>query len=261
MNKKAIITILFALAIHPPISSQTWSTLPFWERKSAPAVILGRYVDWKIGEDCNPPGFWGNQNSLKGNSIPEITTDSIAGRFTLVWDICYPLLHEFHGWSVLLCPGDTIRIDIDRSAFAAYEAYKKDTPADSVTTSKLQELWKRAVHIEGGTFEQPLPVHMKGMVLGYRREYAEAHLHDTFDEWREVCWNEFQEVVSQMDSLSLLPWEREYHRMLVEQDYITKLGQFMFAKTSWGLLKDNKEKEAFEKQVTFKDPHAAELTY
>ena len=167
MNKKAIITILFALAIHPPISSQTRSTLPLWERKSAPAVILGRYVDWKIGEDCNPPGFWGNQNSLKGNSIPEISTDSIAGRFTLVWDICYPLLHEFHGWSVLLCPGDTIRIDIDRSAFAAYEAYKKDTPADSVTTSKLQELWKRAVHIEGGTFEQPLPIHMKGMVLGY----------------------------------------------------------------------------------------------
>ena len=234
MNKKAIITILFALAIHPPISSQTRSTLPLWERKSAPAVILGRYVDWKIGEDCNPPGFWGNHNSLKGNTIPEITTDSIAGRFTLVWDICYPLLYEFHGWSVLLCPGDTIRIDIDRSAFAAYEAYKKDTPADSVTTSKLQELWKRAVHIEGGTVEQPLPVHMKGMVLGYRREYAEAHLHDTFDEWREVCWNEFQEVVSQMDSLSLLPWEREYHRMLVEQDYITKLGQFMFAKTSWG---------------------------
>lgn len=262
MKKLPIISIIIivALVACSPQSSQPSPVLPIWERKSAPAVILGRYVDWKPGDDCNPPGFWGNQASLKGNSIPEITVDSTAGRFTMVWDICYPLKHDFQGWSLILFPGDTVMLDFDRTAFAEYEAYKRP-PADSVCTSKLQELWKKAVHIEGGSFELPLPIHMKEMVLGFSREYSEAHLHDTFDEWREICWVEFQDVVKQLDSLTLSTGEREYRRMLIEQDYLNKLREFMFSKTSWRLIKNKDSLEMFEKQFTFKDPHASELTY
>jgi hypothetical protein len=230
-----------------------------WERKSAPAVVLGRYVDWKTGDKDKYPGFWGNGESLKGNSLPEITFDSIAGTFTFVWDICYPLKHDFYGWSLMLLPGDTIRLDFDRSAFAEYEAYTRP-PADSVTTQKMQELWNRAFHIEGGTFEQLKPLHMKGMKLGVSRDMAMAHAHDTFDQWREVCWSEFQDVVSQLDSLDLSLGEREYRRMLIEQDYLTKLRNFMFVKTSWKFITDKDSPEMFEKQFTFKDPHAAELT-
>lgn len=254
------IIIIVALVACSPQPSQSSSALPMWERKSAPAVILGRYVDWHPGEDCNPPGFWGNQASLKGNSIPEITIDSTSGRFTLVWDICYPLKHDFHGWSLMLCPGDTIKLDFNRAAFAEYEAYTRP-PADSVCTSKLQELWKKAVHIEGGTFELPLPIHMKEMVLGVSRDYAKAHAHDTFDEWREVCWDEFQDVVKQLDSLNLPTREKEYRRMLIEQDYLHKLRNFMFVKESWKLITDKDSLDMFEKQFTFKDPHATELTY
>ena len=262
MKKLPIISIitLVALVACSPQSSQPTSALPIWERKSAPAVILGRYVDWQPGDNSNPPGFWGNQGNLKGNAFPEIIVDSTAGQFTLVWDICYPLKHDFHGLPLILFPGDTVKLDINRAAFAEYEAYTRP-PADSVTTSKLQELWKKAVRIEGGTFEQPLPIHMREMALGVSREYAEAHAHDTFDEWREVCWDEFQDVVKQLDSLNLSTSETEYRRMLIEQDYLNKLRNFMFVKKSWKMITDKDSLDMYEQQFTFKDPHAGELTY
>ena len=234
---------------------------PLWERKSAPAVILGRYVDWKSGDNPFPPGFWGNRASLKGNGC-EITKDSINGTFSITYDICYPLQHEcMNGLKIMLFPGDTVRLDYSRSAFAAYEAYKRETPRDSITTEKLQELWKKAIQIEGASFEMPLPIHMKGMQLGVRRDCAVAHARSTFDEWREVCWNEFQDVVGQLDSIGLSPREREYRRMLIEQDYLNKLHNFMFVKKSWKFLTDKDSLAMFEAQFTFKDPHAAELTY
>jgi thiol-disulfide isomerase/thioredoxin len=125
----------------------------------------------------------------------------------------------------------------------------------------LQELWKKAVHIEGGTFHQPLPIQMKGIKLGVSRECAQAHARDSYDEWCETCWDEFQDVVKQLDTLDLTPQEREFHRMLIEQDYLNKLRNFMFAKTSWKSITDKDSLAMFEKQFTFKDPHVSELTY
>ena len=261
MNKKHIIAILLAFVACVPISSQTSSALPTWERKSAPAVILGRYVDREPGDKDKHPSFWGNEESLKGGGFPEITLDSVAGTFTFVWDICYPILHKFDGWSVMLFPGDTVRVDFNKKAFDAYKAYNRGTPYDSVTTPKLQELWKKAIHIEGASFEQPLPIHMKGMKLGYSREYATAHYHDTFDEWREVCWDEFQDVVKQLDAIDLAPEKRDYQRMMIEQDYLKKLRDYSFTKKVGNLTKDKDSLAMFEKQFTFKDPHAPELTY
>ena len=240
--------------------SQTKSSLPTWERKSAPAVILGRYVNREPG-DKKIPNFWGNNESLKGGSFPEVTTDTVAGTFTITWDICYPLKHDFHGWSVMLFPGDTVRVDFNKKAFEEYQTYNKETPFDSITTPKLQELWKKAIQIEGASFELPLPIHMKGMKLGYDREYATAHYHDTFDEWREVCWNEFLDVVKQLDSINLSLEEREYQRMLIEQDYLNKLRAYAFTKKIYGLTQDKDSLAMFEKQFTFKDSHAPELTY
>ena len=261
MKKLPILSILImALVACSRQSSQPSSALPIWERKSAPAVILGRYINWQPGDKSYPPGFWGNQGNLKGNAFPKITIDSTAGRFTLEWDICYPLKHNFHGWSLILFPGDTVKLDVNRAALADYEAYMKP-PADNVTTLKLQELWNKAVRIEGGTFEQPLPIHIRGMELGVSRDYAETHAHDTFDEWREVCWSEFQDVVKQLDSLNLSTSEKDYRRMLIEQDYLNKLRNFMFVKKSWKMVTDKDSLDMYEQQFTFKDPHAAELTY
>jgi len=261
MNKKTIIASLFAYVASIPMFSQTSSTLPTWERKSAPAVILGRYVDKDPSDNEKMPSFWGNGESLKGSQFPESTADSVAGTFTLTWDICYPLKHDFMGWSVMLFPGDTVRVDFNKKAFEAYQAYNKETPRDSITTPKLRELWKKAIHIEGASFELPLPIQMKRIKLGYNREYATAHYHDTFDEWREVCWNEFLDVVKQLDSIDLSPEEREYQRMIIEQDYLHKLRDYRFTKKIWDLTKDPDSLAMFEKQFTFKDPHAAELTY
>ena len=261
MNKKYIITILLAFAASISMFSQTTSALPSWERKSAPAVILGRYIDWKHGDDTKSFAFKGNKESLKGVEA-EITKDSIAGTFTIVWDICYPLIQEFDkGLAILLFPGDTIRLDIDKGAFAEYEAYNKETPRDSITTSKLRELWNKAVHVKGASFDLPLPVQMKGMELGVTRNYATAHAHDTFDEWREVCWNEFQDVVGQLDRLDISLKEKEYRRMMIEQDYLKKLRDFMFVKKCYNAITDEDSLAMFEKQFTFKDPHAPELTY
>ena len=170
-----------------------------WERKSAPAVILGRYVNYHIGDNANLPGFNGNQESLKGGSFPSITKDSINGTFTITWDICYPLIHTFsNGMSILLFPGDTVRLDINRTALETFDNYKRKAHRDSVTTQKLRELWSKAVHMEGVSFELPQLIKMKGIKLGYNREYATAHYKDTFEEWREVCWNEFKDVVKQL---------------------------------------------------------------
>ena len=100
MNKKFIMTILLAFAASFSMFSQTSSIRPMWERKSAPAVILGRYVDKDPNDNEKIPGFWGNGESLKGSSFPETTMDSVAGTFAITWDICYPLKHDFFGWSM-----------------------------------------------------------------------------------------------------------------------------------------------------------------
>ena len=261
MNKKTIITMLFAYMASVSMFSQTTSALPSWERKSAPAVIMGRYADWKPGDDTKSFVFRKNKESLKGVE-PEITKDSIAGTFTITWDICYPIKQEFDkGLAILLFPGDTVRLDIDKGAFAAYEAYNKETPRETITTSKLREFWKKAVHIEGASFELPLPIHMNGMSLGVSPDYAITHAYDTFDEWREVCWNEFQDVVKRLDSLDLSTNEHEYQRMLIEQDYLNKLRNFMFVKKCSNLITDKDSLAMYEKQFTFKDPHAPQLTY
>lgn len=261
MNRKTIIIFLFAFVACIPMFSQAKTSLSIWDRKSAPAVILGRYVDRKPGDKDKIPNFWGNNESLKGASFPELTTDTVAGTFTITWDICYPLKHNFHGWSVMLFPGDTVRVDFNKKAFEEYQTYNKETPFDSITTPKLQELYKKAIHTEGASFELPLPIHINAMDLGVSREYSIAHAHDTFDEWREMCWNEFQDVVKQLDTFNLSTAEKEYYRMLIEQDYVGKLRKFKFAKSSWGTITDKDTLAMYEKQFTFKDPHAPELTY
>ena len=213
------------------------------------------------GDKDKIPNFWGNNESLKGGNFPEVTTDTVAGTFTITWDICYPLKHNFNGWSVMLFPGDTVRVDFNKKAFEEYQAYNRETPYDSITTQKLQELYKKAIHIECASFELPLPIHINAMDLSVSRDYSIAHAHDTFDEWREMCWSEFQDVVKQLDTLELSTTEKEYYRMLIEQDYVGKLRKFKFVKSSWGTITDKDTLAMYEKQFTFKDPHAPELTY
>ena len=122
MSKQNLLTTLLTLVTCLPMFAQTRSALPQWERKSAPAVILGRYVDLKPGESANMPDIYGNVESLNGSHFPKYASDSIAGTFTITWDICYPLKQEFvHGLSIILCPGDTVRLDINRAALAEYE--------------------------------------------------------------------------------------------------------------------------------------------
>ena len=259
MKQKFIITVLLAFVASTAVFSQTPSVPVPWERKSAPAVILGRLVDRDPKDKI--PAFWGNNESLKGGGYPEFTTDSLTGTFTMVWDICYPLQHKFSGWTVMLFPGDTVRIVYNKKAFNEYQAYNRETPRDSITTLKLQELWKKAIHIEGASFDEPLPIKMKDIHLGVSRDFAKEHAFDTFDEWREVCWREFQDVVGQLDTLNLSTEEKEYRRMLIEQDYLNKLKNFMFVKKCSKLITDEDSLSMFEKQFTFKDPHASELTY
>ena len=67
MNKKDISTILFVFMASIPMFSQSPSALPIWERKSAPAVILGRFVDREPDDKDQIPDFFGNQESLKGS--------------------------------------------------------------------------------------------------------------------------------------------------------------------------------------------------
>lgn len=247
------------LAAVLPSCAQTFSTP--WKRQSAPAVILGRHVNWNPDDNAYPPSYWGNNENLKDNGFPEATCDTTTGTFTLVWDICYPLKHQFDGLDLMLFPGDTVRFDFDREAFKAYTDYQKNTPGDSITTQRLRELLSKAVRIEGASFELPQPLRMKGIKLGYDKEYATTHYRDTFDEWREECWREFQDVVQQLDSLDLPAGERAFRRMLIEQDYLHKLHDYTFSKKVWGLTRDEDSLAVFERQFTFKDPHASELTY
>ena len=88
---------------------------------------------------------------------------------------------------------------------------------------------------------------MKEIRSGVSREYSQAHAHDSYDKWCETCWDEFQDVVKQLDTLNLTPQEREFHRMLIEQDYLNKLRNFMFAKTSWKSITDEDSLAMFEK--------------
>ena len=289
--KQTIGTILLAIIALAGQAQETFNqtsfALPLWERKSAPAVIQGRYIDWQPGDNIKPPSYWGNKESLKETNFPVATIDSIGG-FTLVWDICYPLRHSFTGWYLLLCPGDTIKVDINSRALDEYVAYNiralADQSANDSISATLQALWKKAIHIEGGTLEQPLPIHLHtaGPMRG-TPEFSKAHLRDTFDEWREMCWKEFQDAMQQLESFTLYPAQREYYRICYELNYVNHLKDFIGTKTNWKYffehdemkdyvaenhlvrdsvcITDEAELEAFRQQITPRDPHAADLTF
>ena len=79
-----------------------------------------------------------------------------------------------------------------------------------------QTLFKKAIHIEGGTLEQPVPIHVTG--CNYNSEtFIKSHLHDTFNEWREMCWEELQSITRQLDAMNISPAQREYYRLVFEQ--------------------------------------------
>ena len=276
--KRLTTALMLILASMPCLQAlaQATSVLPLWERKSAPAVILGRYTDWKPGDDIYAPAYWGNKHSLKESRFPEKAIDSIGG-FTMVWDICYPILQGFHGFSILLCPGDTVRLDINKKALEEYNSFNgnKNMPT-------AQALWKKAIHIEGGTMEQPSPVKIDAFEpVGM--EFTKAHLHDNIDKWQGMCWAEFQKAIQQLKALHLSPAQQEWYTLLSEMAYIDRLKDFFNEKTTWAdffeqeqfkyyvaehhlvrdsfCITDKDELEAFRQQMTLKDPHVADLNF
>ena len=110
---------------------------------------------------------------------------AVAGTFTMVWDICYPLKHQFAGLDIMLFPGDTVRFDFDRAAFQAYTDYQKNTPGDSITTQRLRELLYKAVasaspneryqtRLRQGVCHGPPPRHLRRVARGVLARVSEC---------------------------------------------------------------------------------------
>ena len=136
-----------------------------------PISVVFLQIKWKIGQDFI--FLW----VLKIFSVEILQIVC----FTPATYVSMKSSNKQPAWSVMLFPGDTVRVNFNKKAFGEYKAYNKETPYDSITTLKLQELWKKTIHIEGASFELPLPIHMKHMQLGFPLEYAKAHYNDNVD--------------------------------------------------------------------------------
>ena len=229
------------------------SALPEWPRKYATSVIRGKV--------CNLPdsikhvaSIWGGASNVKEEPFPYDVKDSL-GVFSMKWDMCWPMSFGLEicncGLGLLLCPGDTIDVEMD---YERYQEVKDD----------VERVFTEAVHIRGG-FTQLTPEYRRlCQKLQFEAsviptDYLKEHRDQSFEEYRERVWEKHLARLDAVMASSLQPEEKEHLRLEMETTYLRRVDSYDFFKKVIGCSKE--EVEDFAAQKTLVDPHAESLAF
>lgn len=246
MKRLVIILVAIMAAVYA-------NALPEWPRKYATTVIRGRVSN--LPDSIRyVVGIWGGASNVKAEPFPYDRKDSL-GVFSMKWDMCWPM--NF-GMSVcdcplglLLCPGDTIDVDMD---FEKYQKVKED----------YGRVFSEAVHISGG-FIRLTPEYQKlcqklqleASIIPV--DYLKEHRDQSFEEYRERVWEKHLARLDTVKASSLQPEEKEHLRLVMETAYLSRVDSYDFFKKVIGCSAD--EVKAFAAQKTLVDPHAKSLEF
>ena len=200
-------------------------------------------------------GFTGDEREFK------FTPDMQNGLFRVDFDLLYPV--TFHGqfpkdvpFSTIIQPGDSLHIDVDLSAYAAYVAQGMSP----------REAALRCSHRSGRSstrMAEELLLRKSGWysaAFGYHADSCQAHLGDDFDTYANLKWQEHQTRMRELEGEKLTADEREFLQLMSESIYLTNRNQnFLTTKYFARVRPDAQALEAFKAQIDLRDAHAAEL--
>lgn len=213
-----------------------------WPRKYATTVIRGHVTNMPADRKY-VLDMWGGASNVKSEPWPYDQVDTL-GNFCMKWDMCWPMNFNFsvcdQSMPMILCPGDTIDIEMDyenRNALTIKGRYFDRTPEFKALSSKLQ--WD-------------------AMIIDTK--YLEAHPDESYVDFREREWQKHAARLDTIKASSFSADEKAHLQMIMEFNYLRKLGVYVFYKEQYAKC-DSAALEGYKAQVTLQDPHAKSLIF
>lgn len=244
--KQTIITLLIAMtatALHAQLD---------WPRKYATTVIRGHVINMPLDRHY-VLDMWGGASNIKSEPWPYDQVDTL-GTFSMKWDMCWPMNFNFSvcdvGLPMILCPGDTVDIEMDYQKAKEREIAKQDYGDALIIKGR---------HLRTSPEYKTLSSKLQWDAMVIDTKYLEEHREESFEEFREQMWQEHTARLDTIKASSLNAEEKVHLQMVMEYHYLKKLDNFAFYKK---MIKcDSTEMARFEAQVTLLDPHAKTLIF
>lgn len=226
-----------------------------WPRKYATTVIRGHVTNMPADRKY-VLDMWGGASNVKSEPWPYDQVDTL-GNFSMKWDMCWPMNFNFsvcdQGMPMILCPGDTIDIEMD---------YQKCQLAKNQKDPKQE--YADALVIKGRHFNRTqqfktLSSKLQWDAMVIDTKYLEEHPDESFVDFRERMWQKHLARLDTIKTSSLDADEKTHLQMIMEFNYLRNVGVYVFYKE---MLKcDSAALESYKAQVTLQDPNAKSLIF
>lgn len=224
------------------------------------AVLTAKVIGW----DFKNMDFsiHGNYESFTGDPWDfKYEWDLKEGTFRFDFDLLYPIHFQADipsslQYVYLIQPGDSIHADIDLYAHSAYISQGMDET----------EALLRCVHHSGKGINKVAEEWLRRKASwsysnqAFHHDSCQAHITDDFTTFAEIKWQEHQNHIKEIENEKLSDDEREFLRLMSENIYLTGRNfGFLTTKRFAREVPDSATMAAFQAQINFHDPHAAEL--
>ena len=220
LMKRIIVSIATAVVFCGVlVTTSCTNAISEWPRKYATTVVRGHVTN--MPEDMEHVLSFRNNWNITQEFFPHVDIDS-AGIFCYSYDMCWPIYLETHLcgiWSpLLLCPGDTIDIEMD---------YAKAVKLGD----DRARLFSEALLIRGGHWQlsPEFRAHVDRLqlyasILDY--EYLQAHPKTGIAEYCDLQWKRHLNLLNDIDTLDIDNSEKMHLRLKIEERYVSKVRSF-----------------------------------
>lgn len=234
--------------------------LPDWQPSQKYAVVEGRVIGYRNKANmgfsymCTHNDFFPDTLGVKFE--PDFTT----GHYRYIVPITAPYVFQFglpgQGFDLLLCPGDSVTLNLDLEAVANARATGSDPsprylPAGVATNAPAADLLAA----------YPILKQWKRDNSYIQFALLDSLADETFADYAERKWQDHLRRISEINGRrDLTPAQHDYLALSSEALYLEQRFRFEWNKDMTSKLKnDSTRLAALKQQVTLTDPHAREL--
>ena len=234
--------------------------LPDWQPGRKTAVVSGRIIGYTKEANLEFSWMYANGDFFPSPDGVKFSNDYETGHYRFELPITAPYLFGFdlprQGLNLLLCPGDSITLDLDLEAVAnaqsvPVEPSPKRLPPGLTTNAPTADLLAA----------YPIYKRWKRINSALNAEIADSMADETFAAYAERKWQDHLQRLDEIDRRrDLTPAQYDYLALASEALYLEKRAQFGWIKGMIDTLAaDSARLAAVKAQATPVDPHAAEL--
>lgn len=251
-------------------------SLPDWKPCIGRVIVRGRaFGGSNIGGSGYSIGTATLDDRLHEASEAEKQADANIGAYHYEFlDFVYPTRFAFSpycfcsGYSMLVCPGDSITLDIDANRMTRWNKEKS-----SARNEKEAKKYSYTEEVNQNTSRWGGMPELDNLWLIYRQwehssmetflAEAEKYKDEDFRGYTERAWQDHQKRLNDIRNKKLSPAQKEYLCLMSEWTYIRKYTYFVFNKDvkkrgGKPILSDERLEE-LSRSFTLSDPHAVEL--